>query len=180
MSDTTQGTESPQSSPPAPAAPPPGRKSRAPWLFGVGILVAAAAAGLYWYQTMVPQADASAANVSIPPPAVTVAAPLYQEIVEWDEFTGQFAAVEYVELRARVSGYLQSIHFEDGQIVNKGDLLFVIDPRPYEIALASARAQLDEASARLDLANRQLTRAGRPAAPQNALKRAPALADAMG
>jgi RND family efflux transporter MFP subunit len=110
---------------------------------------------------MVPQADASAANVSIPPPAVTVAAPLYQEIVEWDEFTGQFAAVEYVELRARVSGYLQSIHFEDGQIVNKGDLLFVIDPRPYEIALASARAQLDEASARLDLANRQLTRAGR-------------------
>ncbi|MGE0118715.1 MAG: efflux RND transporter periplasmic adaptor subunit [Dongiaceae bacterium] len=161
MSDTTQGTESPQSSPPAPAAPPPGRKSRAPWLFGVGILVASAAAGFYWYQTMVPQADALAANVSIPPPAVTVAAPLYQEIVEWDEFTGQFAAVEYVELRARVSGYLQSIHFEDGQIVNKGDLLFVIDPRPYEIALASARAQLDEASARLDLANRQLTRAGR-------------------
>ena len=103
----------------------------------------------------------AAAQTPPAPPAVTVSKPLQREIVEYDEFTGQFAAVEYVELRARVSGYLQSIHFEDGQIVNKGDLLFVFDPRPYEIALASARAQLDEASARLDLANRQLTRAGR-------------------
>ncbi|NJM93046.1 MAG: efflux RND transporter periplasmic adaptor subunit [Rhodospirillaceae bacterium] len=97
----------------------------------------------------------------MPPPPVTVASPVHQEIVEWDEFTGQFAAVEYVELRARVSGYLQSIHFEDGQIVKKGDLLFVIDPRPYEIALASAKAQLDEASARVDLAGRQLSRASK-------------------
>jgi RND family efflux transporter MFP subunit len=93
------------------------------------------------------------------PPVVTVSKPLQREIVEYDEFTGQFAAVEYVELRARVSGYLQSHHFEEGQIVHKGDLLFVIDPRPFEAALASARAQLGQAQARVDLANQQLQRA---------------------
>jgi multidrug efflux pump subunit AcrA (membrane-fusion protein) len=60
-------------------------------------------------------------------PTVTVSAPLQRELVEYTEYTGQFAAVEYVELRARVSGYLQSHHFEEGQIVKKGDLLFVID-----------------------------------------------------
>jgi RND family efflux transporter MFP subunit len=94
------------------------------------------------------------------PPAVTVSPPLKKSIVEWLEFTGQFAAVENVELRARVSGYLTEIHFTDGQIVNKGDLLFVIDPRPYEIALASARANVAQAEASLELAKRQLVRGG--------------------
>lgn len=65
-----------------------------------------------------------------------------------------------MEIRARVPGYLQSIHFQDGQIVQKGALLFVIDPRPYEAALASAKAQLAQSNARLDLANQQLARAG--------------------
>ena len=92
------------------------------------------------------------------PPAVTVSPPLQREIVEWEQFTGQFAAVDYVEVRARVSGYLTEIHFEDGQIVKKGDLLFVIDPRPYEAVLASARAQLGQGEAQVDLANRQLKR----------------------
>jgi RND family efflux transporter MFP subunit len=92
------------------------------------------------------------------PPAVTVSTPLHKEIVEWQQFTGQFAAVDYVEIRARVSGYLTEIHFEDGQIVKKGDLLFVIDPRPYEAALASMRAQLSQAEAQVDLANLQLKR----------------------
>ncbi len=102
------------------------------------------------------------AHAQSPPaaPAVTVAKPLQREVVEYDEYTGQFAAVEYVELRARVSGYLQSHHFEEGQIVKQGDLLFVIDPRPFEAALASARAQLSQAEARVELANRQLARAG--------------------
>ena len=93
-----------------------------------------------------------------PPPTVTVSAPLQKEIVEWQQFTGQFAAVDYVEIRARVSGYLTEIHFEDGQIVKKGDLLFVIDPRPYEAVLASMRAQLSQAEAQVDLANVQLKR----------------------
>jgi RND family efflux transporter MFP subunit len=93
-------------------------------------------------------------------PQVTVSKPLQKEITEWDEYTGQFTPVEFVEVRARVSGYLDSIHFDDGQLVKKGDLLFVIDPRPYEIALQSAQAQQTQAQARLELANRQLGRAG--------------------
>jgi RND family efflux transporter MFP subunit len=92
------------------------------------------------------------------PPAVTVSTPLQKEIVEWDEFTGQFAAVDYVEVRARVSGYLTEIHFTDGEMVKQGDLLFVIDPRPYEATLAAAQAQLGQANAQLDLAQRQLER----------------------
>ena len=64
--------------------------------------------------------------------AVTVSRPLQQKITEWDEYTGRFVAVETVEIRARVSGFIDSIHFQDGQIVKQGDLLFVIDPRPYQ------------------------------------------------
>jgi len=93
-------------------------------------------------------------------PAVTVAQPLAQNVVDWNEYTGQFSAVEYVEVRARVGGYLTEIHFTDGQMVNKGDLLFVIDPRPYEIALASAKARLDQAGSSQEFAHRQLGRAG--------------------
>jgi RND family efflux transporter MFP subunit len=93
------------------------------------------------------------------PPPVTVSAPVQKNVTEWDEYTGQFAAVDYVEIRARVSGYLTEIHFTDGQIVNKGDLLFVIDPRPYEIELQQAQAQHATAEATLDLANRELQRA---------------------
>jgi RND family efflux transporter MFP subunit len=91
-------------------------------------------------------------------PAVTVSAPLEKEITEWDEFTGQFAAIDFVEIRARVNGYLTEIHFQDGQIVHQGDLLFVIDPRPYEATLASAQAQLVQGQAQVDLATRQLGR----------------------
>jgi RND family efflux transporter MFP subunit len=94
-----------------------------------------------------------------PPPAVTVSVPLQRDIIEWDEFTGQFAAVDYVEIRARVSGYLTEIHFTDGDIVKKGDLLFVIDPRPFSIARDSAQAQVAEAQAKVDLATVQLQRA---------------------
>ncbi|HTZ37087.1 MAG TPA: efflux RND transporter periplasmic adaptor subunit [Stellaceae bacterium] len=111
----------------------------------IALLLCAGAAGLV-------RAQAPAA------PAVTVSAPLQKEIVEWDEFTGQFAAIDFVEIRARVNGYLTEIHFQDGQVVHKGDLLFVIDPRPYEAALASAQAQLAQGQAQVDLATRQLGR----------------------
>src|SRR3984893_19113810 len=86
-----------------------------------------------------------AADAPAPPPAVTVSQPIPRALVERDEYTGQFAAKEYVEIRARGSGHLTEIHFEDGQIVKEGDLLFVIDPRPYEATLAAARAQLAQA-----------------------------------
>lgn len=92
------------------------------------------------------------------PPPVTVSKPLIEERTEWKEFTGQFEPVEFVEVRARVSGYLKSIHFEDGKLVKMGDLLFVIEPEPFELALVTARAQLADSLARLELAKVQLAR----------------------
>jgi multidrug efflux pump subunit AcrA (membrane-fusion protein) len=83
------------------------------------------------------------ASAQAPKPAVDVARPLVQTVREWDQYTGRFEAVERIELRARVSGYLDSVHFEDGQLVNKGDLLFVIDRRPLEASLAAAKAALE-------------------------------------
>ncbi|HTJ64624.1 MAG TPA: efflux RND transporter periplasmic adaptor subunit [Alphaproteobacteria bacterium] len=100
-------------------------------------------------------------------PPVTVANPTARRITEWDDYTGRFQATEYVEIRARVNGYLQSINFTDGEIVKKGDLLFVIDPRPYQATADSAAAALSEAQARLDLANRQQSRAASLAKTQN-------------
>ena len=94
-----------------------------------------------------------------PPPAVTVATPLRQTVAPQTGFLGQFSAVDRIELRAQVGGTLTEIHFTDGQIVRKGDLLFVIDPRPYQIALDQAVAGLQTARAQLDLANRELWRA---------------------
>ncbi|MDQ7785485.1 MAG: efflux RND transporter periplasmic adaptor subunit [Desulfomonilaceae bacterium] len=91
-------------------------------------------------------------------PKVPVAAPLEKEIVDWDEYTGRFAAIESVEVRARVSGYLQSIHFEDGAFVDKGDLLFVIDPRPFKAELEQATGELQRAEARAELTKLQLAR----------------------
>lgn len=107
---------------------------------------------------LVASGPALAQTVTPPPPSVTVSPPLQKEITEWDQFTGQFQAVDFVEIRARVAGYLTEIHFQDGQTVKKGDLLFVIDPRPYEAALASMRAQLSQAEAQVDLAQVQLKR----------------------
>lgn len=100
-------------------------------------------------------APASAQNSA---PAVDVAKPLVKKVREWDEYTGRFEAVEHVELRARVSGYLQIVHFKDGQVVNKGDLLFTIDRRPFEAELAAAKARLESAKAQLKLAEAELQR----------------------
>jgi RND family efflux transporter MFP subunit len=93
-----------------------------------------------------------------PPPPVSVSAPLQRDVTEWLEYTGQFAAIEYVEVRPRVSGYLTELHFTDGQMVNKGDLLLVIDPRPFEIELQQAEAQRDSANASLEFATRDVSR----------------------
>ena len=82
-----------------------------------------------------------------PAPSVTVAKPDAEKIVEWDEFTGRFEAIDSVDIRARVSGYLEAVAFEDGAIIQKGDLLFKIDPRPFEAELAAAKADLDSAAA---------------------------------
>jgi len=114
-----------------------------------------------WREGLIGPGETAAATTAGPPapPTVVVSKPLVKQITEWDEYTGQFQAVDSVELRARVSGYLQAIHFEDGQIVHQGDLLFEIDPRPFQIALASAQAQLEQARAAADLAVAQVKRA---------------------
>ena len=84
-----------------------------------------------------------------PPPTVTVAEVVSMPIVEWDQYTGRLDSIENVEVRARVSGYLESTHFEEGQIVSRGDLLAIIDPRPFEAALTAADASYKEAEARI-------------------------------
>jgi membrane fusion protein, multidrug efflux system len=95
-----------------------------------------------------------------PPPKVKVVRPIAKEIIEWDEYTARLDAVDSVEVRPRVSGYLQSVHFQDGAIVKKGDILFQIDPRPYEATLHRAEADVEEAKSRLALAKKNFARAG--------------------
>jgi RND family efflux transporter MFP subunit len=126
-------------------------------LVGAAILILGGAAFGAWHFTAAPKAAAQPAAMA--PPPVTVSVPLERKLASSTRFTGQFSAVDAVDLRAQVSGYLTEIHFTDGQIVHKGDLLFVIDPRPYEIQLQQASAQYQTATAALDLANQQLRRA---------------------
>jgi RND family efflux transporter MFP subunit len=94
-----------------------------------------------------------------PPLQVTTAKPTSKMIADQDEYVGRFVAVESVEVRARVPGYLEAIHFQDGQLVKAGDLLFTIDRRPFQIALAQAQASLAQAKATLAFADSDLARA---------------------
>lgn len=107
------------------------------------------------------QSPAAQAAAAPPPPPVEAANPLIKSVVEWDEFTGRFEAAERVELRARVSGYLDAVHFQDGQLVQKGDLLFTIDPRTFQAERTRAKADVANAQARLALSERELSRAER-------------------
>jgi RND family efflux transporter MFP subunit len=135
-------------------------------LWAVVLVLAGAVAAGIWWQGQQSGATGEAAKQGQPPegagappaPPVTVANPVYKKIVEWDEYPGQFRAIDSIDVRARVSGYLEKIHFKDGEVVQQGDLLFTIEKRPFEIALDSARAQLAEATAQLSLANRNLKR----------------------
>lgn len=92
-------------------------------------------------------------------PEVQVSKPIKKTFEVWDEYTARVEPLEFVELRSRVSGYLEKIFFKEGQIVKAGDLLFVIDPRPYEASLAAAKASVKEVEARLLLAKTNLERA---------------------
>jgi RND family efflux transporter MFP subunit len=93
-----------------------------------------------------------------PPPAVTVARPAQRTVVDQDEYVGRFTAIDSVEVRAKVSGYLEQVHFQDGQTVKQGDLLFTIDRRPFQTALDQAKANLAQAKANLAFAQADLTR----------------------
>jgi len=93
------------------------------------------------------------------PPAVTVAKPTKHVVVDLDEYVGRFVAIDSVEIRARVSGYLDRIDFTDGQMVKQGDLLFVIDQRPYQLAVEQAKADVERAKAKLEIASLDVQRA---------------------
>jgi len=94
-----------------------------------------------------------------PPPTVTVAQPTKRITTDWDEFTGRFDAVQQVEVRARVTGFVRRVAFVDGAVVKTGDLLYEIDPRQYEAAAEQAQGQLDDAKGKVLLAQRELDRA---------------------
>ena len=93
------------------------------------------------------------------PPPVTVAQPSKRTVTDWDEFTGRFEAVEEVQVRARVGGFVTSVEFRDGAFVSPGDLLYVIDARPFEAVAEQADGQLSDARAKAELAKRELDRA---------------------
>ena len=93
-----------------------------------------------------------------PPPAVTVAKPIKRTVTDFDEYVGRFTAINSVEVRARVSGYLDGVHFKDGQIVKQGDLLFTIDKRPFQNTLDQARANLAQAQSNLAFTEADYTR----------------------
>ena len=127
-----------------------------PLIAALGMTTALASAGVVWMQTG--SHAATDADGTPPPPTVMVTRPVVEPVTEWDEYTGRFAATDQVEIRSRVGGHLVAIHFQDGQIVQEGDRLFSIDARPFEVALAVARAQVGEAEARVGLAQAELAR----------------------
>jgi len=109
-------------------------------------------------------------TVAAAPTPVTVAPVVSRSVIEWDEFSGRVEAIEYVDIRPRVAGTIVGVHFKEGQMVKAGDLLFSIDPRPYQAELARAEAQKAQASAALNLAHTELERTRR-LADENAVAR---------
>ncbi|MBX9609008.1 MAG: efflux RND transporter periplasmic adaptor subunit [Gammaproteobacteria bacterium] len=107
------------------------------------------------------QAADPAPGAAPPPPTVTVAKPTFKRITEWDEYTGRFVAQQRVDVRARVSGYLESVHFKEGQMVEEGELLFVIDQRPFKAEVARAKAEVDRVTTQLRVAQLEFERGER-------------------
>jgi len=129
-------------------------RRRVRWLAaGAVLLIGVAAYGI--------EHRGTPAAAAIALPNVTVATPLQRSVTEWDDYVGRFAPSQTVEVRPRVSGAVTAIHFKDGEIVHKGQLLFTIDPRPFAAALAEARAGVASAKSQLVLANADLARANR-------------------
>jgi RND family efflux transporter MFP subunit len=102
--------------------------------------------------------DKPAAPAAAAAPPVTVAQPVKRTVTDWDEYTGRFEAVEEVQIRARVGGFVTSVEFRDGAFVRAGDLLYVIDARPFEAVAVQANGQLADARAKAELAKRELDR----------------------
>ena len=134
----------------------PGKRNGKIWVASgaaIAAIAVASAAAMHW------SANSAAPSAAPTAPSVAISTPLQRNLDNRLGFLGQFSAVQKVELRAQVGGTLTGIHFKDGDIVHKGDLLFEIDPVPYQIKMSQATAQLESAKARLDLATRELARA---------------------
>ncbi len=112
-----------------------------------------------WLSALILTSGAALAQGAPPAPPVQVSAPLAKRVTNWDEFTGRFEASEQVEVRARVSGFLEALHFRDGQLVKKGYLLFTIDQRPYQLSVDAARAEVARAKAQVELTQSEVERA---------------------
>src|SRR6059058_6106340 len=93
-----------------------------------------------------------ASKTASPPPVVSVVQPIEREVIEWDDYIGRLESPETVEVRARVNGYLDKVHFKEGKEVKKGDLLFTIDRRPYQAEFDHADAEYERAVSQTDLA----------------------------
>jgi membrane fusion protein, multidrug efflux system len=106
-------------------------------------------------------ANTAAQQAPPPPPQVAVASVVERDVTEWDEFTGRLQAVDSVEVRPRVSGYVSAVRFSEGALVRKGDLLFQIDPRPFQAEVDRLKAELDRTHATVQRADSELARAGR-------------------
>jgi RND family efflux transporter MFP subunit len=140
------------------SSPPTDRHRRLAWQRGAMILVPVALLGAVGVKMF----DTPDAAMAAPPPAsVTVASPLVRQVSEWDDYVGRFAPSRTVEIRPRVAGEVTGIHFRDGEIVSKGQLLFTIDSRPFAAALAEAHANVASAKSALSLARTDLGRAQR-------------------
>jgi multidrug efflux system membrane fusion protein len=112
-----------------------------------------------WLFSCSPAAARRKRPLHLPPPPVTVANPTKKVTTDWDEFTGRFDAIEQVQIRARVTGFVTKVAFTDGAVVKAGDLLYEIDPRQYQAAAEQAQGQLDDAKAKVVLAEKELERA---------------------
>jgi RND family efflux transporter MFP subunit len=140
------------------SSPPTDRHRRPAWQRGAMVLVPIALLGAVGVKMF----DHPDAAMAAPPPAsVTVASPLVRQVSEWDDYVGRFAPSRTVEIRPRVAGEVTGIHFRDGEIVSKGQLLFTIDSRPFAAALAEAHANVASAKSALSLARTDLGRAQR-------------------
>jgi RND family efflux transporter MFP subunit len=115
-------------------------------------------AGLVAFMLLLAGCSSADEQGAPPPPPVTVATPLQQQVVDWDDYVGRFEAPQSVEVKPRATGFLQTVNFRDGQFVRKGQLLFTIDARPSEAALAQSQAQLARAQATLVNARTELAR----------------------
>ena len=124
-------------------------------LVGLGVLALLAYGGFRFLD------HGAQAPAAMPPSDVTVAQPMTRQVVEWDDYIGRFAASQTVTLRPRVSGQIMALHFKDGDMVQKGQILFTIDQRPFAAAAAEARADAASAASTLALAQSDLRRATR-------------------